>query len=468
MYQYDPLLLQIAQYTNDYEIQQPEVLEHAKLCLLDSLACAIMALDKPNCKKLLGPIIPGTVVPNGSRVPGTNYVLDPIQATFNTSSMIRWLDFNDTWLAAEWGHPSDNIGAILAVSDYMGQRGNITMDQVLQAIVKAYEIQGILALENSFNAVGLDHVILVKIACAAVAAKLLGGDLEQILSAVSNAWIDGHSLRTYRHGINTGSRKSWAAGDAAARGVRFAWLAMLGEGGYPNALDAKQWGFRDVLWRGRTLNMPMPLGHYVVEHILFKVQYPAEFHGQTAVEAGIALHNAVKDRLDQIDHVDVYTQLSAMRIINKTGELRNYADRDHCLQYMLAVSLIYGDVTAESYTDAFAKDPRIDQLRDKMEIKEDLNYSLDYLDPQKRAIANAVQVFFKDGSKTEKIEVLYPLGHVRRREAALPLLYAKYEQAIQKNFTSESCHKLLELWDMSANSLANFSVNDFVNLWIKS
>ncbi len=466
MRQYDQLLYLIAEYAHDYQINNPEILEHAKLCLLDSLACAAMALDEPNCRKLLGPIIPGTIVPKGSRVIGTNYVLDPILATFNISTLIRWLDFNDTWLAKEWGHPSDNIGAILAVADYIGQHKTITMFDVLVAIIKAYEIQGILALENSFNAVGLDHVILVKIASAAVATVLLGGTIEQTMSAVSNAWIDGHSLRTYRHGMNTGSRKSWAAGDAAARGVRLAWLAKGGEGGYPHALDAKQWGFRDVLWHGKTIKLGMPFGHYVIDNILFKVRYPAEFHGQTAVEAGIKLHQQVKDKLGQIDRIEVSTQLSAMRIINKTGALRNYADRDHCLQYMLAVSLIYGDVTAASYTDEFAKDPRIDELRTKMQIIEDINYSRDYLAPEKRAIGNAVQVYFKDGTCTAKVEILYPLGHKLRRPEALPFLKEKYQNAIQQNFSSESFHKLLALWDMTAVDLAKIAVPQFIEMWL--
>ncbi len=464
----DQLLLQIVDYTHGFNIADEALLEQAKICLLDSMGCAMLALKKPMCKGMLGPIIPDTIVPHGSRVPGTNFVLDPIQATFNISTMIRWLDFNDTWLAAEWGHPSDNIGAILAVADYVSQRKKVKMLEVLKAIVIAYEIQGILALENSFNAVGLDHVILVKIASAAVASLLLGGSKEQTISAVSNAWIDGHSLRTYRHGLSTGSRKSWAAGDAAARGVRLAWMALAGEGAYPHALDAKQWGFRDVLWHGKALKLSKPFAHYVIENILFKVLYPAEFHGQTAVEAGIILHPEVVAKLDQIETIEVHTQLSAMRIINKTGELRNYADRDHCLQYMLAVALINGSVTTESYSDAFANaDPRINILRDKMQVSEDMNYSLDYLEPDKRAIANSVQVFFKDGTATEIVEVLYPLGHRSRRAEAEPLLHDKYIRAINSQFTDTARQALANLWKTPASILIKQPVHEFMALWNK-
>jgi 2-methylcitrate dehydratase len=462
----DDLLVQIASYIHTKQFNDPQLLEKAKLCLLDSLACAMLALKELQCKNMLGPIIPGTIVPLGSRVPGTEYTLDPILATFNNSTMIRWLDFNDTWLAAEWGHPSDNIGAILAVADYMSQLKSMTMFDVFQAIIKAYEIQGILALKNSFNAIGLDHVILVKIACTGVASYLLGNSLDQTINALSNAWIDGHSLRTYRHGVNTGPRKSWAAGDAAARGVRFAWLAAAGEPGYPQALDAKQWGFRDALWQGKQIVIPMPFQHYVIDNILFKVKYPAEFHAQTALEAAILLHPQIHHKIDQITSIKIFTQSAAMRIINKTGVLRNYADRDHCIQYIVAVGLIFGDLTAASYTEQFAADPRIDQLREKMLVIEDQDYSIDYLDPAKRSIANAVLVFFADGSNTDKIEIKYPLGHKIRRMEALPFLHNKYSQALKNHFNANAEETLLELWSIPAENLAQMQVKSFVDLWI--
>jgi 2-methylcitrate dehydratase len=366
---------------------------------------------------------------NGARVPGTDWQLDPVHAAFNIGAMIRWLDFNDTWLAAEWGHPSDNLGGILALADYLcrtKQRSLIIRD-VLHAMIKAHEIQGVLALENSFNRVGLDHVLLVRVATAAVATAMLSGSQDQIISALSNAWIDGGSLRAYRHVPNTGPRKSWAAGDATSRGVRLALMAIQGEMGYPSALTAKTWGFFDVLFHGKEFLLPRPFGSYVMENVLFKISFPAEFHAQTAVECAIALHEEVKGRLDQIDKVIIITQESAIRIIDKTGPLHNPADRDHCLQYMVAIGLIFGELTADHYEDKIARDPRIDALRDKMAVVEDARYSNDYLDPEKRSIANSVQVFFKDGSCTEKIAVEYPIGHRRRRAEGMPLLVKKFE-----------------------------------------
>lgn len=466
--QADSVLIKICEYVHEYVPYGNEVLEIAKVCLLDSLGCAMLGLQDTNCRKLLGPIIPGTLVPGASRVPGTNYGLDPILATFNTSSMIRWLDFNDTWLAAEWGHPSDNIGAILSVADYMSQKKSVKMREVLYAIIKAYEIQGILALENAFNKVGLDHVILVKIASAAISSLLLGATTEQTMSAISNAWIDGHSLRTYRHGIHTGSRKSWAAGDAASRGVRLAWLAMLGEPGYMHAIAAKKWGFSDVYWKGEEIKLPMPFAHYVIDNILFKVKYPAEFHGQTAVEAAIALHPYVKDKIAQIERIEITTQSAAMRIINKTGVLRNYADRDHCLQYMVVLGLIYGNITSESYSDVFANsNSQIDMLRNTVTVVEDPEYSKAYLDPQHRAIANSVQVFFFDGTSTDKVEILYPLGHKRRRSDAIPFLHDKYVNAVAGVFEPAEAEKLNNLWHCSINDLCEMQVHEFISLWVK-
>jgi 2-methylcitrate dehydratase len=428
---HDPLLLEIARYAHEADIDSQEAYTTARLCLMDSLGCAMMALQFPECTKLLGPVVPGATMAGGSRVPGTAYELDPVHAAFNIGAMIRWLDYNDTWLAAEWGHPSDNFGGILAVADYLSRGGRpVTVRDVLTAAIKAYEIQGVLALRNAFNRVGLDHVILVRIATTAVAAAMLGGSHQQVVNAVSNAWLDGGALRTYRHYPNTGSRKSWAAGDATSRGVRHALMALTGEMGYATALSAPKWGFQDVVLGGKAIELERPLGSYVMEHVLFKVSFPAEFHAQTAVEAAIALHPAVRGRLEDISHIVIDTQESAVRIIDKIGPLKNPADRDHCLQYMVAVGLLHGTLTAEHYEDAAAADPRLDALRDKMRVAEHRQYSLDYLAPDKRSIANAVQVFFKDGSQTQRVEVEYPIGHRRRRAEAVPLLQAKFEKAL--------------------------------------
>jgi 2-methylcitrate dehydratase len=425
----DKILVDIADYAASSVPDSQEAIDTARYCFMDTLGCALLALRFPECTKHLGPIVPGAVLANGARVPGTDWQLDPVHAAFNIGAMIRWLDFNDTWLAAEWGHPSDNVGGILALADYLcrtKQRSLIIRD-VLHAMIKAHEIQGVLALENSFNRVGLDHVLLVRVATAAVATALLRGSQDQIISALSNAWIDGGSLRAYRHAPNTGPRKSWAAGDATSRGVRLALMAIQGEMGYPSPLSAKTWGFFDVLFHGKEFMLPRPFGSYVMENVLFKISFPAEFHAQTAVECAIALHGEVKSRLDQIDKVIIITQESAIRIIDKTGPLHNPADRDHCLQYMVAIGLIFGELTADHYEDKIARDPRIDALRDKMAVVEDSRYSNDYLDPEKRSIANSVQVFFKDGSCTEKIAIEYPIGHRRRRAEGMPLLVKKFE-----------------------------------------
>jgi 2-methylcitrate dehydratase len=421
----------IADYVCDDAVGTALARETAQLVLLDALGCAFLALRFPACTRLLGPLVPGTVVPNGVRVPGTPYVLDPAKGAFDIAALIRWLDFNDTWLAAEWGHPSDNLGGILAVADFVSRRNRsagrppLAMGEVISAMVKAHEIQGVMALENGFNRVGLDHVVLVKLATAAVATRLLGGGREEVVNAVSHVWVDGQSLRTYRHAPNTGPRKSWAAGDATSRGVRLALLATAGEPGYPSALSAPTWGFYDAVFRGERFRISRPYGSYVMENVLFKVSFPAEFHAQTAVESALRLHPQVRDRLGEIERVRIDTQESAVRIISKTGPLYNPADRDHCLQYMTAVGLIFGDLTADHYSDAVAADPRIDALRDRMEVTEEPRYSRDYLDPEKRSIANAVQVFFRDGTSTERVEVEYPLGHRRRRDEALPHLLAK-------------------------------------------
>jgi 2-methylcitrate dehydratase len=467
---FDPLLRQIADYVCDFNSPSDEALDTARYCLLDTLGCGLLALKYPACTKLLGPVVPGTIVPNGARVPGTNYVLDPVTAAFNIGTLVRWLDFNDTWLAAEWGHPSDNLGAILAVADYStrnAERGmrSFTVRDILIAMIKAHEIQGILALENSFNRVGLDHVLLVRIASTAVATHLLGGTREQIMNAVSNAWLDGGALRTYRHAPNTGSRKSWAAGDATARAVQHAFMAIKGEMGYPSALSAPKWGFSDVLFKGQLVKLARPFGCYVMEQVLFKISFPAEFHAQTAVEAAIKLHPQVCDRLDQIERVEMHTHESAIRIIDKTGPLHNPADRDHCLQYMTAIGLIFGGLTADHYEDATAADPRIDALRAKMVVKEEPRYTREYLEADKRAIANAVQIFFRDGTATEKVEVEYPIGHRRRRTEGIPLLVEKFKANAATCFPSERAASLVKLF-ANTSSLEGMAANEFTEKFV--
>jgi 2-methylcitrate dehydratase len=443
----DPIMVDIAGYAANYIPESKDAIDTARYCFMDALGCALLALRFPECIKHLGPIVPGALLTNGARIPGTEWQLEPVHAAFNLGAMIRWLDFNDTWLAAEWGHPSDNLGGILALSDYLcrTKEKSLTIGDLLHAMIKAHEIQGILALENSFNRVGLDHVLLVRVATTAVAAALLGGNKEQIISAIANAWTDGGSLRVYRHAPNTGPRKSWAAGDATSRGVRLALMALRGEMGYPSALSAKTWGFYDVLFHGKAFSLPRPLASYVMENVLFKISFPAEFHAQTAVECAIKLHEQVKDRLEQIERVMLVTQESAIRIIDKTGPLHNPADRDHCIQYMTAVGLIFGELTADHYEDKFARDPRIDILRDKMVIIEDARYSEDYLDPDKRSIANAVQVFFKDGSVTEKVAVEYPIGHRRRREEGIPLLVRKFKSNLDSRLALPWSKNILDL-----------------------
>ncbi|RLL46878.1 bifunctional 2-methylcitrate dehydratase/aconitate hydratase [Oceanobacillus piezotolerans] len=468
----DELIQQITDYVLDKEITSEEAFSTAQYVLMDTLGCGILALNYPECTKLLGPIVPDTIVPNGTRIPGTSYVLDPIQGAFNIGAMIRWLDYNDTWLAAEWGHPSDNLGGILAVADYISreriskQQEPLTMRDVLEAMIKAHEIQGVLALENSLNRVGLDHVLFVKIATTAVVTKMLGGGREEINNALTNAWIDNSSLRTYRHAPNTGSRKSWAAGDATSRGVRLAMMAMKGEMGYQTALSAEGWGFQDVLFKGNTLTLARPLDSYVMENVLFKVSYPAEFHAQTAAEAAVKLHPEVLERIDEIDSITITTHESAIRIIDKKGPLYNPADRDHCIQYITAIGLLKGNITAEDYEDEVAQDPRIDALRDKMIVTENKQYTEDYLDRNKRSIANAVQVFFKDGSVTEKVEIEYPLGHRFRRDEAIPQIKDKLSLNLATQYT-EKQRKKIEKVSFDYEELSAMNVNDYVELYIK-
>ena len=462
----DPIMVEIADYAVSYIPESKEALDTARYCFMDALGCALLALRYPECAKHLGPIVPGALLDNGARVPGTDWQLDPVQAAFNIGAMIRWLDFNDTWLAAEWGHPSDNLGGILALADYLcrTKQKTLAVGDVLQAMIKAHEIQGILALENSFNRVGLDHVLLVRVATTAVATALLGGSQEQVVSAVSNAWADGGSLRVYRHAPNTGPRKSWAAGDATSRGLRLALLALQGEMDYPSALSAKTWGFSDVLFHGKAISLAQPLGSYVMENTLFKVSFPAEFHAQTAVECAFELHQQVKNRRDEIERIHIFTQEPAIRIIDKSGPLHNPADRDHCIQYMAAVGLIFGELTADHYEDHFARDPRIDALRDKMIILEDAGYSEDYLDPGKRSIANALQVFFKDGSATEKVAVEYPIGHRRRRAEAIPLLIKKFEANLNSRLAAPWSKKIIDLClDLAA--LSTTPVDEFMDMF---
>lgn len=467
----DTELAAIANYVANATIQSDIAFSTARYCLMDSLSCAFLALQHPHCTKLLGPIVPGTKVPHGSRVPGTSYELDPILAAFNIGTLIRWLDFNDTWLAAEWGHPSDNLGAILALSDYISRKNKaenkapLHMRDVLTAMIKAHEIQGVFALENAFNRVGLDHVVLVKVASAAIAMHLLGGTQDDIMKVVSHAWIDGQSLRTYRHAPNTGSRKSWAAGDATSRAVRLAWLVKLGEMGIPSALSAKTWGLYDVLFKGQPFRLPRPFESYVMENVLFKISFPAEFHAQTAVECAILLHDQIKNRLDQIDKIVLTTQESAIRIISKTGPLYNYADRDHCLQYMVAIGLLFGNLNAEHYSDAFAHDPRIDALRGKMQVIEDPAFSKDYLDPNKRSIANAIQIYFIDGTKTDKVQVEYPVGHKRRREEGIPLLLKKFKESLASHFSNQQLEDRMALF-ADQTKLDNMPVDDFMAMFV--
>ena len=468
----DQELVNIAEFVANYDVDSTEAYNTARNCLIDTLGCGLLALRFPECTKHLGPLVPGTSVRHGARVPGTSHELDPVKAAWDIGCIIRWLDYNDTWLAAEWGHPSDNLGGILAVGDYLsrvavaGGKQPLSMRDVLTAMIKAHEIQGVLALENSYNRVGLDHVLLVRVASTAVVAKMLGANRSQLIDAVSQAWVDGCSLRTYRHAPNAGSRKSWAAGDATSRAVRLAMITMKGEMGLPSVLTAPKWGFYDVLFKGNKFKFQRDYGSYVMENVLFKISFPAEFHAQTAAEAAVKLHAQVKDRIDAIQRIEVTTHESAIRIISKVGPLANPADRDHCLQYMIAVPLLYGDLVAEHYENSFhAGDARIDQLRDKMEINEDKRYSADYHATDKRSIANALQIFFKDGSKSEKVEIEYPVGHRRRRAEGIPLLEKKFHANLRTRFPEWRCDQIMELC-LNQDRLEAKPVHEFVDLFV--
>src|SRR6202050_649606 len=463
----DAALSAIARYARDFTVASEVAYDTARYCLMDTLACGFQALKYPACRKLLGPVVPGAVMPGGARVPGTSYELEPVQAAFNIGAMIRWLDFNDTWLAAEWGHPSDNLGGVLAVADYKARAAVMSgavpfrVRDVLSAMIKAHEIQGVLALENSFNRVGLDHVLLVRIASTAVVAALLGGTDEQVLNAVSNAWIDGGALRTYWHAPNTGSRKSWAAGDATSRAVRLALIALSGEMGYPSALSARTWGFCDVLFKGKPLSLPQPFGSYVMENVLFKISFPAEFHAQTAVECAMQLHALVAPRLGEVERIVIETQEPGVRIIDKTGPLANPADRDHCIQYMVAIPLIFGRLTAADYEDGVAADPRVDALRARMQVRENATFTQEYYAADKRYIGNALQVFFKDGSASARVQVDFPIGHHRRRAEGMPVLVQKFESAVDAHFQPKQAERVKALFAKSAQ-LDELPVNELM------
>ena len=470
----DQVLVDIVDYVLDYRIASALAYDTARNCLIDTLGCGLEALEYPACTKLMGPIEPGTTVPNGAKVPGTQFQLDPIQAAFNIGAMIRWLDFNDTWLAAEWGHPSDNLGGILATADWLSRnavaagRAPLLMKDVLTAMIKAHEIQGCIALENSFNKVGLDHVVLVKVASTAVVAQMMGLSRDEIVNAVSLAWVDGQSLRTYRHTPNTGSRKSWAAGDATSRAVRLALIAKTGEMGYPSVLSAPVWGFYDVLFEGRPFTFQRKYGSYVMENVLFKISFPAEFHSQTAVEAAMTLHARLAElgrSTDDIARITIRTHEACIRIIDKQGPLANPADRDHCIQYMVAVPLLYGRLLAGDYEDAIAADPRIDVLRDKIECVEDPQYTKDYFDPDKRSIANALTIEFVDGSRLPEVEVQYPIGHRSRRQDGIPLLEAKFMINLKRRFPEKQQRAILDV-SLDQRALEAMPVNDYVDLYV--
>ena len=466
----DELIQKIADYVHDYNITSDEAISTAKYCLMDTIGCGLLALTFPECKSLLGPHIDGTEVPNGVRVLGTNFKLDPIKAAWDNGAIIRWLDFNDTWLAAEWGHPSDNLGGILSACDYISQNfpeRNISVRDIIFSMIKAHEIQGVMALENSFNRVGLDHVLLVKIASVGVISVILGLTKDQTIDALSQAFVDGQSLRTYRHAPNAGPRKSWAAGDATSRAMQLVWLTKKGQIGYPSAISAPTWGFKDVLFNGKDLIINQEFESYVMENVLFKISFPAEFHAQTAVEAAVKLHHEIKNKFDEIDKIKIITHESAIRIISKEGKLNNPADRDHCLQYMTAIGLIKGDLVAEDYEDSVAKDPLVDSLREKMEIEEDLSFSKDYLDPSKRSIANSLQIFFKDGTCTDIEEVHYPIGHKNRRAEGIPILIKKFEKNLMTQFSEDRVKGIMSLFEDN-EKLFNLPVREFVDLFVEN
>ncbi|KZT61940.1 2-methylcitrate dehydratase [Calocera cornea HHB12733] len=466
----DQVLKDIAAYVHHYHVTSPVAWDTARLCLIDTMGCGLEGLRFNECARLMGPVVEGTVVPNGTKVLGTSYQVDPVRGAFNIGTAIRWLDYNDCFLAAEWGHPSDNLGAILAVADYLARTGKpLTVKDVLEGMIKAHEIQGCIALENAFNRVGLDHVVLVKVASAAVVSKLLGLTEAQTIDVVSQAFVDGQSLRTYRHAPNTGSRKSWAAGDACSRAVNLALLVQKGEIGLPSVLTAKTWGFYDVLFNGEPFRFQRPYGSYIMENVLFKISFPAEFHAQTAVEAAMTVHGklqAMGKTSEDIKSVRIRTQEAAMRIINKSGPLHNFADRDHAIQYMTCFPLIHGRLTTEDYSDAAAADPRIDALRAKTYCVEDTRFSTDYHDPEKRSIGNALLVELNDGTVLDEVEVEYPVGHKRRRAEGTPLLMAKFKRHIGHWFDAKHQDKILAAVE-DLQTLEKMPVDQFTELFVK-
>ena len=465
----DRIMVELAEYALQYEVRSDLTYDTARYCLMDTLGCGLEALGHPECAKLLGPVVPGTTVPNGAKVPGTPFQLDPVQAAFSLGAMIRWLDYNDTWLAAEACHPSDNLAGILSTADYLSRlrmsqrRAPLVMRDVLSAMIKAHEIQGVLALENSFNGVGLDHVVLVKVASTAVVTALLGGSRAEVINAVSNAWIDGHPLRVYRQAPNAGSRKGWAAADASSRAVMLGLMALKGEMGYPSALSAKTWGFYDTLFRGEPFRVSRPYGSYIMENVLFKIAYPAGFHAQSAVECAIQLHPLVCDRLTDIERIELDTHLACLRVLAKTGPLYNFADRDHCLQFMVAIGLLRGALESSDYEGAAAADPRIDRLRELMVVREDKSYTNDFYDPDKRSNANAITVVFKDGSKTPKVSVEFPLGHPRRRKDGIPLLLRKFKVNLARRYPAKQQAAIFDLC-MDRKRLESTPVHEFVDM----
>ncbi len=466
----DTVISDISSYTHNYKVDSQLAFKTAHYCFLDSLGCALAALKYPQATSIIGPVVPMTV-PHGARVIGTSFELDPVQAAFSNTALIRWLDYNDCWLAAEWGHPSDNLGSIISVADYLNRTGQakFTVNDVLEGLIKCHEIQGCLALENSFNAVGLDHVLLVKVASTAVVSKMLGLTEDQTIDALSQAFVDGQALRTYRHAPNTMSRKSWAAADAVARAVNLAYLVKKGQGGMPSILTAKTWGFYDVLFKGKEFKFQRPYGSYVMENVLFKISFPAEFHAQTAVEAALTVNKTLASKnltYKDIKSIRIRTQNAGMRIIDKKGPLHNYADRDHCIQYMVAIPLIYGRLTADDYSDSIASNPDIDALREKMYCVEDEKFTTEYHEPEKRYIGNAIQVTLNDGQVLDDVVVDFPIGHKNRREEGIPVLMEKFKRHLNEQFKPDQVEKILKVSE-DYDTLKDLNISDYLALYKK-
>lgn len=464
----DAALLEVADYVTGYEVRDPATYNMARLCLMDAIGCAIEALKFEDCTRLLGPTVPGALFPGGARVPGTRFELDPVVAAFNIATMIRWLDFNDALAAAQGGHPSDNIGALLAVADYLSRREKaagarpVVMRDVLAAMIKSYEIQGVLSMENNLVRLGIDYPVLAKVAATAVVTQMLGGGRDQIINAVSNAWADGANLTIFRHGNNTGPRKSWAGGDAASRAVLHALMALKGEMGYPSVISAKAFGFQDALLKGEKLKRPRPYGDFVMGHLIAFKFVPAGMQGQSAAECAYRLHPLVKDRLGDIDSIAIGSHERMMKIMDKRGPLTNPADRDHCVQYLVALGLIHGRIGTEDFEDDVAADRRIDALRERMTVAEDPRYTRDFHDPAKRTNTHSIEVRFRDGSRSPRIEVEYPLGHPPLHEDAIPLLEAKLERHLAGHFPPARVASLLGLL-RDQQRLENMPADEFMD-----